>query len=82
MKDADKIHDDEKEIRQLVSTWMAATKTGDIHTVLDLMTDDVVFMVPGEEPFGKEAFEATSEELNDTQIEGTSEIQEIQVLGD
>ncbi len=32
----------------------------DKYTVLSLMTDDVVFMVPGREPFGKEAFEATS----------------------
>jgi uncharacterized protein (TIGR02246 family) len=32
--------DDEHAIRKLVNTWMAATKTGDIQTVLGLMTDD------------------------------------------
>src|SRR3954454_8877201 len=46
----------ETAIRTLVETWMAAAKAGDIATVLDLMTDDVIFMVPGREPFGKEAF--------------------------
>jgi hypothetical protein len=47
--------DDERAIRNVVETWMAASKSGDIATVLTLMTEDVVFMVPGQEPFGKEA---------------------------
>jgi uncharacterized protein (TIGR02246 family) len=34
---------DEHEIRQLVATWIAATKAGDIETVLSLMAEDVVF---------------------------------------
>ena len=38
---------DEQEIRQLVAAWMAATKAGDIETVLGLMADDVVFLMPG-----------------------------------
>src|SRR5215468_9344982 len=48
--------DDEGAIRVLIETWMKASQAGDIDTVLDLMTEDVVFMVPGREPFGKEAF--------------------------
>jgi uncharacterized protein (TIGR02246 family) len=43
--------DDERAIRELVSTWFIATRNGDLATVLDLMADDVVFMVPGGEPF-------------------------------
>jgi uncharacterized protein (TIGR02246 family) len=74
--------DDEKAIRELVNTWMRATKSGDAETVLSLMTDDVVFMVPGQEPFGKEAFAAASKGMNDMQFEGRSEIREIKVLGD
>ena len=46
------------------------------------MTDDVVFMVPGQEPFGKEAFAKASQSMGDTRLEGTSEILELQVLGD
>jgi len=53
--------DDERAIRELVATWMTASQAGDIDTVLGLMTDDVVFMVPGREPFGKEAFAAASQ---------------------
>ena len=39
---------DEQQIRDLVATWMSATKAGDIDTVLSLMTDDVVFLVAGQ----------------------------------
>lgn len=41
---------DEKEIRQLVSTWMTATKSGDVETVLSLMADDAIFLVTGQAP--------------------------------
>jgi len=39
------MQNDEQEIRQLVSTWMAATKAGDVEKALSLMADDVVFLV-------------------------------------
>jgi uncharacterized protein (TIGR02246 family) len=74
--------DDEQAIRDLVATWMAASKAGDLATVLTLMSDDVVFMVPGREPFGKEAFAAASKGMEGVSIAGTSEIAEIEVLGD
>jgi len=74
--------DDERAIRNLVETWMAASKAGELPTVLSLMADDVVFMVPGRDPFGKAEFAAASEGLNNVRIEGSSDIQEIQVVGD
>ena len=74
--------DDERAIRQVVDTWMAASKTGDLETVLSLMTNDVIFMVPGQEPFGKEAFAAASKGTGSMQIEGSSEILELRVLDD
>src|SRR3982751_2342525 len=73
---------DEAAIRKLVDTWMAASKSGDIATVLDLMTDDVVFMVPGREPFGKEAFAAASEGMKNVTVDGKASIVELRVLGD
>lgn len=74
--------DDERAIRDLIDTWMAATQAGDVETVLGLMTDDVVFMVPGREPFGKETFAAASQDMKDVRVEGKSEIAELKVLGD
>ena len=74
--------DDERAIRELVATWMFASKAGDTETVLSLIADDAVFTVVGQEPFGKEAFRAASRGQKDLRIEGTSDIREIQVLGD
>lgn len=74
--------DDEQAIREVVETWMTASQTGDIDTVLGLMTDDVVFMVPGHEPFGKEAFAAAAAGLKGMRLKGRNDIREIKVLGD
>jgi len=74
--------EDESAIRTLVDTWMAATKKGDLATVLSLMADDVVFMVPGQEPFGREAFVAAFEEMRNVEIDAKNDIQELQVLGE
>jgi len=74
--------DDERAIRDLIATWMSASQAGDTDTVLSLMTDDVVFMVPGQEPFGKTAFAAASQDMKDMHMEGKSEIRELKVLGD
>src|SRR6187401_1307706 len=53
--------EDEKAIRRLVADWFEATKRGDLDAVLALMTDDVVFLVPGKPPMmGKPAFAAAS----------------------
>jgi uncharacterized protein (TIGR02246 family) len=73
---------DERAIRDLVDTWLAATRNRDVATVLSLMTDDVVFMVPGRKPFGKEAFAAAAKEMTNVKLEGRSEIHELKILGD
>jgi uncharacterized protein (TIGR02246 family) len=73
---------DERAIRELVETWMAASRAGDTETVLKLMAEDVIFMVPGREPFGKEAFAASSRGMNGVRLEGAAEIRELRVLGD
>lgn len=74
--------DDERAIRDLVATWMKASEAGDAQTVLSLMADDVIFTVPGREPFGKDAFRAASETMKNIRMTGTSDIREIKVLGD
>jgi len=74
--------EDERAIRELVETWMRASKAGDTATVLDLMTDDVVFMTIGQEPFGKEHFRDSSESMRGIDIDGQAETLEVEVLGD
>jgi len=74
--------DDERAIRELVDAWMKASKAGDVEAVLDLMTDDVLFMTPGREPFGKAQFRAQAEALKDVQMDGRAEVQEIEIADD
>jgi uncharacterized protein (TIGR02246 family) len=74
--------DDKRAIRELVKTWIAASQAGDLQTVLGLMTDDVIFMVPGREPFGKQEFAAASQGMKNVRMEGTSDIRELKILGD
>ena len=74
--------DDERAIRNLVDTWLSATREGDVDAVLRLMADDVIFMVPGQQPFGKREFAAASAGMKDVRFEGRSDIQELKVLGD
>lgn len=76
---------DEQEIRQLVSTWMSASKAGDVDTVLSLMSDDVVFLVPGRPVMRKAEFAETFKAQAGAaapKFDGTSEIQEIKILSD
>jgi len=76
---------DEQQIRDLVATWMAATKSGDAEAVLGLMTEDAVFLVPGKPPMRKSDFAAAARAQasgNAPTFDGTSEIQEVQVAGD
>ena len=75
---------DKEQIQQVISTWMRASADGDLDTVLTLMAEDVVFLLPGQPPMrGREAFAAASRAMTRrVRIEGKPEIQEIHVAGD
>jgi uncharacterized protein (TIGR02246 family) len=73
---------DERAIRELVERWMTASCAGDDATVLSLMSDDVIFMVPGREPFGKQTFAANSRSMQGVRLDGKADIRELTVIGD
>ena len=75
---------DEQAVRELIGTWLSATRDGDVETVLDLMTPDVVFLVPGQSAMqGRDAFEKGLRSMLATHaIETSSEIEEVVVAGD
>jgi uncharacterized protein (TIGR02246 family) len=77
------MNEDERAVRALIETWMTASRSGDTQTVLSLMADDVVFMTPGREPFGKDAFAAASRGMADAglRLDGRTEVIELRVLG-
>jgi len=76
---------DETQIRELTKQWHAATKAGDTAAVLALMTEDVVFLTPGNAPMDKAAFAANSAVPPGAprpQFAIEQQIHEVQVSGD
>lgn len=76
------MENDEQAIRRLISTWLAATAAGDNEKVLSLIADDVVFLLPGRSPMRKADFAASQEALGQFEMRATSDIREIEVLGE
>jgi uncharacterized protein (TIGR02246 family) len=76
--------DDRQQIRDLISTWIEASSKNDLDTVLTLMAEDAVFLRPGQPPMrGREAFAAASRaSAGQIQVQGKSDIQEIEIIGD
>jgi uncharacterized protein (TIGR02246 family) len=71
---------DEQAIRDLISRWHRATVAGDVDTILTLMAEDVVFLVPGKPPMRRSEFEQGLRSLLAShRIESTGEVQEVAV---
>jgi len=76
---------DQREIRDLVAAWMAATKSGDVDAVLAMMTDDAVFLSAGRPPMSKDEFAAAARKMaqpGGPRFDGRNDIREIVVAGD
>lgn len=76
------MENDKQAIRESVASWLDASKSGDGARMLELLADDVLFIVPGREPFGKEEFAgANREQMKDVQMDAKIDIKEIEVAG-
>lgn len=74
---------DEQSIRELHSAWICAVNTGDLARLLAWMTDDVVFLGPGQAPFGRDEFSANfSAAHQQLGIDCRSELEEVVVVGE
>jgi uncharacterized protein (TIGR02246 family) len=73
--------DDERQIRALIDAWVAASNARDLPALMDMMTDDVVFMTPGRAPFGKAEFAADSQRMKGVAINASAQVQEIDISG-
>jgi uncharacterized protein (TIGR02246 family) len=67
--------EDERQIRKLIESWIAASNARDLPALMDMMTDDVVFMTPGRAPFGKAEFAADSQRMKSLAINARVEVQ-------
>jgi uncharacterized protein (TIGR02246 family) len=72
---------EERQIRRLIDSWIAASNARDVPALMDMMTDDVIFMTPGRAPFGKAEFAADVERMKGVAIDARAEVQEIEVFG-
>jgi len=71
---------DEQAIRDLMHTWLEASKANDTDACLSLLADDVVFRTVGQQPFGKEAFAAPGQPK--LKIDPVHTVREVTVAGD
>jgi uncharacterized protein (TIGR02246 family) len=74
---------DEQKIQAVHSTWIAAVNAGELARLLSLMTDDAVFLNPGQAPFGREGFSSNfSAAHQKLRINCVSELEEVVVVGE
>jgi len=72
---------EERQIRRLIDSWIAASNARDVPALMDMLTDDVIFMTPGRAPFGKAEFAADVERMKGVAIDARAEVNEIEVFG-
>jgi len=74
---------DEQAIRAVIERWLRASATGDAGTMLTLLADDMIFIVPGQPPFGKREFKAAWEgPMRGAKVESDAHIEELLFSGD
>jgi uncharacterized protein (TIGR02246 family) len=77
------MHPDEQAIRELIERWARATAAGDIAELMTMMTEDVVFLTPGQGPMRRDDFTAGFlAAIEHVRIEAQSQLQEVEVVQD
>jgi uncharacterized protein (TIGR02246 family) len=77
------MNNDEQQIRELIQAWADATLNADLPRLLELMAEDVVFLVSGQAPMRKHDFvTAFQSAIGRYRIESSSYIQEIMIGGE
>ena len=76
--------DDERAIRNLITTWHRASEEGDVAKVLTLMSEDVIFLTPGQPPIrGRDEFAALQKAAGDRfRLTAQGKLEEVVVRGD
>src|ERR1051325_6803991 len=74
---------DERAVREVHSTWIDAVNAGDLDCLISSMADDVVFLVPGQAPFGRTGFCSNfSAAHQQARIHCISELEDVAVVGE
>lgn len=74
---------DEQQIQQVLEAWHRHSAAGELDAILDLMTEDAVFLRCGTPPMNKQAFADGFRDWADrATIESKYEVKEIRTSGD
>jgi uncharacterized protein (TIGR02246 family) len=74
---------DERAIREVHATWIDAVNGSDLVRLLALMANDVVFLNPGQAPFGRDGFPGGfSVAHQQSRIHCISELEEVVIVGE
>ncbi|QEH36569.1 hypothetical protein OJF2_51530 [Aquisphaera giovannonii] len=74
---------DEQAIREFHGIWIDAVNAGDLARLLAMTTDDVIFLTPGEEGLGRDAFSTKfSGAHQQLRIRCVSELMEVVLVGE
>jgi uncharacterized protein (TIGR02246 family) len=74
---------DEQQIRALIDAWGEASATGDLTAQLNLLTDDVIFLTPGNAPMHRDQFAVGFKAMIQVvRLACRSNVQEIKIDGD
>jgi len=74
---------DEQAIREVQSTWIDAVNAGELDRLLAMVTDDVVFLNPGDEGLGLDGFSAKfSAAHRQLRICCVSELEDVVIVGE
>ena len=74
---------DERAIREVHATWIDAVNGGDLVRLHALMANDVVFLNPGQAPFGRDGFPVGfSAAHQQSRIHCISELEEVVIVGE
>jgi len=76
------MNNDEQAIRTWLDDWLRASAKGDSETMLAMLTDDMVFLVTGQPPFGRKEFKAAWDgPMKGAHVECKAELEECTVSG-
>jgi len=74
---------DEQQIRELMAEWRRLTAEGNLGGLLSLLTDDVVFLTPGNPPMTRNDFAKGFRDVSaKARIESAQDVKEIRTSGD
>ena len=74
---------EQQAILDLMARWRDRSVAGDVDALLEMLADDVVFLTPGNAPFGKKEFEAGFRKFSaGATMELNHDVREVHVAGD